>query len=98
MELLQARGTVPVDKELSCSQKKPFFLSHVLGFQGHGARGVSSGWMSPNEQGAITDLEGTWAEAGGKERKQKDQEEKAFPCGAGGERGWKDTHQPICFF
>lgn len=68
MEFPQARGTGLVDKELSCSQNKPFFCSHVLGFQGHGARSVTSGWMSPKEPGAITDLEGTWTEAWGKER------------------------------
>lgn len=80
MELLQARGTVPMDKELSCSQKKPFFCSHVLGFQGHGARSVSSGRMSPNEQGAITDLEGTWEKLGGRKGSRKTKRKKPPPA------------------
>lgn len=69
------------DKELSHSLKKPFLLSH-----GHGTRAlgpgmsVSSGCMSPNEQSAITDLGGTWAEGfgGGKKAEKPRGEERGL--------------------
>lgn len=57
----------PEDKELSHSQKKPFFLSHVLWYHTVGTR--SSGQMSPNEQSALTDLEDTEAEDLGEGKK-----------------------------
>lgn len=87
----------PANRELSHPQKRPF-LPLTSASPGRGTRSGSSGGTSPNEQSAITDLEGTRAEGLGEGKKAERPRGESFSLRSRRREGWESTRKPICFF